>query len=1048
MRICHIADVHIRSNTRHNEYQKIFDELYEKLRNIKVDHIIIAGDIAHTKTQQSPEFYNFTANFFESLASIAPLHILLGNHDGNLLNPDRLDAITPIINSLKNSNIHFYKKSKRIDLDNNISLFAYSLFDKKAWNDWKIDDNKINIALYHGCVGGARTDQNYLLDAEIDISEFSRYDFAILGDIHLHQFLDKQKRIAYSGDLIQQNYGEDIEKGFLLWDIKSKNDWSTEFIPLTPVHPFFTLHFESLDDFNVEDYNFLPKKSRIRLKFLKRFDSRMIDKIAVEFKNYFDAKEIITINDLSADEIMDFNSGKIKIENLRDKQVQEELIKSYLSHLNIDDEKIKAVFDINELCNSKIKPRKDDIRNIRWKIKNIDFSNIFAFKENNSINFERLKGIIGIFGKNTIGKSSIIDIILYGLYNSNSKNVVKNLNIINTRKNKCHVKLNLEVNNTEYCIDRTSTKHTSVSRDGEVKTHAKTNLDFFKSKNQKKYSLNGLQRSDTEKHVRRVFGIIEDFLTTCVSAQGDINNFISQGSTKRKEIVGKFLDLEIFEEKYKIIKDDEKTLKSQLKMFENKDFVSELKEARNQETLLKQQLKEKNNLKIDLNNQLEQSQSNFQKLKTKQRNIENEDYNEICNEFETYKNDIENLDTELKILQAKLENSICEYEIIPDRDYEVEIESTEQKIKDVNEKNITLNHYNSEKDKLSIKIEQLEESINLLDDIPCGDKYPNCKFIKNSHNSKGVILGIKNQFENLEKKIEPLFNEANKSNLNNIEESLIQLKSQKKIKNSLKVEIDNLELQINNKFLITENTKKRFYSLKDKKFELELLDANSDDLASLKKEIKQVQFSTDNLINMLNTNEKNRLEITKKLGAAQNSIKTIVSEYNNYKSISNKHHLYAIYTKMMSKNGIQKDILKNKLAYINSEIDKLLRNIVKFKILLVEEDNNLNIYMKYKDSGGPRLIETASGMEKAITSLAIRVALTQISTLPKPDIFIIDESFGTYDETNLEAVSKMLQLLKQYFSTILVVTHIDAIKDCVDYVLTIERDQNKFSYIN
>ena len=150
----------------------------------------------------------------------------------------------------------------------------------------------------------------------------------------------------------------------------------------------------------------------------------------------------------------------------------------------------------------------------------------------------------------------------------------------------------------------------------------------------------------------------------------------------------------------------------------------------------------------------------------------------------------------------------------------------------------------------------------------------------------------------------------------------------------------------------------------------------------------------------------------------------------------------------MSKSGIQQEIIRNKLSFINSEINKLLRNVAKFKVHLTEKNDKLDIYIDYGDSGGSRIIETASGAEKALTSVAIRVALTRISTLPKPNIFIIDESFGSYDEANKVSISKMLQLLKQYFTTILVVTHIDDIKDCVDYILTIERDNNKFSYVN
>ena len=79
-----------------------------------------------------------------------------------------------------------------------------------------------------------------------------------------------------------------------------------------------------------------------------------------------------------------------------------------------------------------------------------------------------------------------------------------------------------------------------------------------------------------------------------------------------------------------------------------------------------------------------------------------------------------------------------------------------------------------------------------------------------------------------------------------------------------------------------------------------------------------------------------------------------------------------------------------------------------------------------------RIVELGSGMEKMMASLAIRVALINVSSLPKTSMLMIDEGFGALDETNLEACGKLLQSLKKWFKNILVISHIDAIKDIVD----------------
>ena len=56
MKFAHIADTHIRNLKYHDEYRTVFDQLYTTLKDEGVDCIVHCGDIAHTKTQISPEF--------------------------------------------------------------------------------------------------------------------------------------------------------------------------------------------------------------------------------------------------------------------------------------------------------------------------------------------------------------------------------------------------------------------------------------------------------------------------------------------------------------------------------------------------------------------------------------------------------------------------------------------------------------------------------------------------------------------------------------------------------------------------------------------------------------------------------------------------------------------------------------------------------------------------------------------------------------------------------------------------------------------------------
>jgi 3',5'-cyclic AMP phosphodiesterase CpdA len=94
MKIAHVSDIHIRNFKYHDVYNVVFEQLYSKLRELKPDIIINTGDTAHTKLQLSPAYFDMTARFFTSLADIAPLHIIVGNHDLNLNNLSNIDIIT------------------------------------------------------------------------------------------------------------------------------------------------------------------------------------------------------------------------------------------------------------------------------------------------------------------------------------------------------------------------------------------------------------------------------------------------------------------------------------------------------------------------------------------------------------------------------------------------------------------------------------------------------------------------------------------------------------------------------------------------------------------------------------------------------------------------------------------------------------------------------------------------------------------------------------------------------------------------------------------
>ena len=75
------------------------------------------------------------------------------------------------------------------------------------------------------------------------ISIFEGHDYVLLGDIHkTNQILDDEGRVRYPGSTVQQNFGETNDKGFLLWDIQSKDDFTCKHIAIPNPKPFITIN--------------------------------------------------------------------------------------------------------------------------------------------------------------------------------------------------------------------------------------------------------------------------------------------------------------------------------------------------------------------------------------------------------------------------------------------------------------------------------------------------------------------------------------------------------------------------------------------------------------------------------------------------------------------------------------------------------------------------------------------------------------------------------------------------------------------------------------
>ena len=1044
MRFAHIADTHIRNLKYHFEYREIFKQLYKSLKEEKVDYIIHCGDIAHTKTQISPEFVDMCREFFENLAAIAPTYIILGNHDGNLRNDSRQDALSPIVKAINNSNLSLIKNAGEVKLNSDFCLNVLSVFDEDNWTK-PTDKSLVNIALYHGAINKSKTDSNWTLGGDHSIEIFEEFDFAFLGDIHKTQKLDKDGRIWYAGSTVQQNFGESLDKGYLLWDIESKNEFTNKLITFNNPKPFVTLELTKAGN--------LPRKkppAGARLRIVSD-ENVTLDKVrkAVDIVKYKYKPESVTYLNRAAGKQITVQAPKgLKKQDLRDLKTQEILMQEYLKEYDVTDEVMAKVYDLNKKYNVQIEEGEDVLRNVHWSLQSLEWDNLFNYGEGNNIDFTKLEGIVGIFGKNYSGKSSIVDTLLYSLYNSTSKSIRKNLNIINQNRDNCTATATIKIDDNEYVVERVSEKYTKRLKGAET-LEASTDLEFYrKDLTGNVEGLNGTSRQDTDKNVRKYFGTLSDFLMTSMASQLDSLSFINEGSTKRKEFLAKFLDLQIFDKKFKMAKEDSAMTKVALRRLEGTDFETQISELKRD--IIKSELSIESNkascsdiraVILDANKELLAVEAKIESVPA-----------EIIDPVMTSRA-IKTKEKTILGITSKKTKSIEELRLSEERYEKIasfvgkfDIASYTQK-----KELITQNKKKIEELIHSIKLQSEErdrnlKKQNLLKEVPCGSQFPSCRFIKDAHQAGDLIQICESRIATLSRDVNKTGEALNQNDPETIESHIEKYNLLLEKRNVLATSIANNKLFIEKAESSLFKEQVELQELQSKSFEYE---QNKDAIENLKDLIKsrdEKKIFIQECELKLQDCENKIMTLHKRHGSLEQKLRHLEQGFEEYETLKDDFAAYHLLMTCCHPNGVSYEIIKERLPFINQEIAKILTNIVDFEVFITNSDDKLDILIKHPRHDA-RPLEMGSGAEKTIAAMAIRLAFLTVSSLPKSDLFILDEPGTALDEENMEGFVRILDMIKGYFKTVILISHLDNLKDCVDMQINIER-KDGFAYVN
>lgn len=926
--VYHISDIHIRQLKRHEEYKCVFQHLYKELKKQGTDNsiLVIVGDILHSKNELSPECVELTVDFFTELSNILPIIIIAGNHDANLSNKSRLDSLTPICNNIKDTTYkHYYLKYSGVYSYHNLIIVVNSLLDdifiKECDIPVDISNKKTSICMWHGTIDKCVLNTGTVLENEyVNCNNFKGYDITMLGDIHKHQYMNKEKTIAYSGSLIQQNYGENLgEHGMIKWNVKKKEG---KFIEIKNDYGYCTMLCNTE---NVVEHNSpykVPKYPRIRLKISNSIDTVKQSLVIENIKNKY--KPIDIVLDRFDDELKEcknnLDTDFIDIVSL---EHQQSLLRKYLEKKGYNDDIIQKTLDINNEIyhNNNYLEFNDDWT---WKPIKLEFSNMFCYGENNTINFNYLNGIVGILAPNHYGKSSIIDIILFVLYDKMSRG--KRTDIINKDKKTFKCSITIKIGEILYRIDRNG----SIGKQG-----LKVNTKFFRiyvseEGKETSKSLTGEQRKDTQKMIESYIGSYDNCISTIVSLQNREMGMIDMKQTDRKQFLANILKLDVLEQQYHYANNKYKELDTEYKYL-TKDY-------QNNSVTLKSEIKIINNELTDLTKELSRIVQNKKELQEKYEillsdiiEIKDAHYPEMSKEqLDTF---LLETKQELSNINFTTENEICYLEYIENKindltfldnskkELDINIESLNRQIEErqsrithisdtfKDEKHKTeitneLCNITNSIDKYKLKTIQYEFDIKQLED---NDNYDNIIYKKELKNISDKKKVIHKEIQHLYQKVTVLDDKVS-STINNI------IEKREKLENITSKSI----LKI---MMILDNTEEKI------------------DTESVKEEIKSYQSNMNKLVKYKIKEHNVDDYIQKK---KENQI--INEDINNKEATLEKYNNIEEETHIKNSESI---LLKEKITLLRSMYEKTQAKLEKLEL---NKQQNKNILSQWEDN--------------------------------------------------------------------------------------------------
>jgi DNA repair exonuclease SbcCD ATPase subunit len=272
------------------------------------------------------------------------------------------------------------------------------------------------------------------------------------------------------------------------------------------------------------------------------------------------------------------------------------------------------------------------------KIKKIEWKNVASYGNKiQKLEFPEKPGLIQVFGENGVGKSTISDVITFGLY---GKLEGKKLKDIPNRSNKCAwMKITFEQNGKIYEVERgLEPSYFQLVIDGHVYDQA---------------GKNNVQDFLTDDILKIPYYVFNNTISLSIN---DFKSFLKMSTSDKKLIIDKIFGFYILNEMRDILKEESKSIKSSIDRLSGEIFATGRSISSSQKELeeLQKKILENSGSEIESSKEQLENYKNLLKLhgdKLKDfRSKENESTRNVNKSYELYSD----LSSKIKEIDSKM----------------------------------------------------------------------------------------------------------------------------------------------------------------------------------------------------------------------------------------------------------------------------------------------------------------------------------------------------------------------------------------------------------